>query len=296
MDDTEQRAKANQNYQYSEALSSYENKEIYSKILGASTTNDKYKVLVIGDSVSEWSGYVDILGEKLEGNFPNKTMIINTGMGGYNTEMEYKYFTAKGIQAKPNFVVIQLHSNDIGGTPVVIKKDDQWIAYDNSQITAEINPWFYKNSYLYRQLIDIKILFYKKINILNEASSEVLQQNVAEYLQKIIQALDSQNIPFIIVSFPILENTDYANQLNSQISVIVNQLRSNHVYINMDSVYAQHSLEDITLDPDHPNEYGASVAAEAIYQALDTKLLEEQSPILFGDDNIASESAQIETK
>lgn len=286
---------ANKLYKYDEELG-YENKEVFSKILGASITNDKFKILVIGDSVSEWSGYVEFLQDKVDEIFPNQVLIINTGTGGYNTEMEYRYLIERGLQANPDFVILQLHSNDIGGTPVVLNQGNEWVAFNNNSVATKINQDLFEASLLYRYVTALQLTRLTGQEADGE-SFDTLKQSTTDYLNKIVEKLDENQIPFLVTSFPILEINEFTEKNNAGLREIISNQKFGEKYVDVPSLFAKYSLEEISLDPHHPNEFGAKLASDLIAEKLINFLLTIQSELISKPEtSSASSTVELHTQ
>ena len=150
--DVDYYAHYNQLYKYDRFIG-YERQEIYQEIEEINMKNiSSYRVLVLGDSVTEQGQYVNFLRDKLLKKYSqDKIVIVNAGVMGYDTQLEYNYLKHKGLDLNPDLVVIQFNINDCSGTPIIFEqKDGSWIAYNSRENPNKINPVLFKYSNVYQ--------------------------------------------------------------------------------------------------------------------------------------------------
>lgn len=155
-------------------------------------------ILVLGDSVSELGQYPMLLQEMLNAsNSASPVTVVNTGTIGYSTKMEKDFFEKFARDSQPDLVILQMHPNDIGGTPVILPTQDSWIAFSpSSQLTSVLLP-ILKESRLYRLLV---VLYLERMS--QQSDSQAFQREMKSSLQALHQELELQQIPLVIFIEP----------------------------------------------------------------------------------------------
>ena len=151
----------NKLYLYDDKLG-YEKKDIHENIKNVlKSSPSSYKILILGDSISQWGKYVEYFEDLLTERYNKQIKVINAGVMGYDTELEYRYLKYRGLQLNPNLVILQFCVNDFRGTPIIIKqKDGSWLALNgDKKIDKWVNPGFFARSKLY-EFIALRILYY----------------------------------------------------------------------------------------------------------------------------------------
>ena len=88
--------------------------------------------LMFGWGVRDEETYLSILSELLNSNFPEASWeIINMAVPGYNTVMEVETLKEKGLQYKPDIVIIHYFWNDFS-LPNFIREQEDYFALNQS--------------------------------------------------------------------------------------------------------------------------------------------------------------------
>ena len=115
------------------------------------------KVLLLGDSVS-WAdglrdlrqGYAYLLERRLESLDPGrKYEVINTGVPGWSTFQQLRYFELHGLGFEPDLVVLQFCLNDVVERYTSVAEyggDGEFLGIDTRQTVSGIYGWLLRNS------------------------------------------------------------------------------------------------------------------------------------------------------
>jgi lysophospholipase L1-like esterase len=262
----------NRLYVYDEILG-FEKKEISEEIKNILKNNPQsYKILVLGDSVTYWGKYVDYFNNLLAQRYHGEIKVINAGVMGYDTELEYRYLKYRGLDLKPNLVILQFSMNDFTGTPVILKqKDGSWLALSGNKKIAEwISPKLMSSSKLY-EFVALRLLRASRLKRINN-------NVVKEPLQKIKLLLQEKGIAFYILVFPRLTESQWiAPRYNAhrEIMGILNELNLSSQVVDLLPYYSRLPFHEIRIDLNHPNDQGDKIAAAALGDKL-RPFLDEQ--------------------
>ena len=118
-----------------------------------------YRILVLGDSITQEYSFVENLETMLNGAHLGLDFELwNAGVGGYQINQYAAYLKYKGIRYKPDMVIVNFCLNDFDlDTIVYYETKDGVVGYRNAGYhlsrTIPLNKWYYRHSYLYRFLI-----------------------------------------------------------------------------------------------------------------------------------------------
>lgn len=262
----------NENYAYDDLLG-YEKKEVYEEIKRVIIDNKSdYKILILGDSVTEQALYVYPFEDLITSRYNNSSIkIINAGVTGYDTGLEYNYLKYRGLDLEPDLVIIQFHMNDFGNTPVIIKqKDGFWLALTgDKKLSKWINPVLFANSKIYESITVMLLTLSKK------KEKKEYKNNVLIPLTNIKNLLEEEEIPFYLLIFPLFEDSEFGRRAYGKIVDIVNELDLNSKSLDLIPYYSNVSFENVRIDSSHPNEEEGKIAAIALMGKL-TPFLDEQ--------------------
>lgn len=112
------------------------------------------RVVLAGDSICA----LGFLADGLKAVNPNKNYEYwVTGVYGYGTVQEIRYFERYGSKLKPDVLILEFCLNDWDGTPVILKdKENQTVIANLYLGTEHFNPWLFRNSTLYRVYLSLK--------------------------------------------------------------------------------------------------------------------------------------------
>lgn len=113
-----------------------------------------YRVIVIGDSISEHRSWVELLEELLTEQRGQPVEVWNLGTSGYGTLGELEVLRHKALRWDPDLVLVQFCVNDYEVSPALFSFQGQ--LYRLGVDTHGMGPgslWLFRSSALYRYLI-----------------------------------------------------------------------------------------------------------------------------------------------
>jgi lysophospholipase L1-like esterase len=237
----ENAAEFNQRYAFSEDIG-YEKLDVSKNILNVGRENPI--ILVLGDSVAESGSFPKYIADTLN------VTVVNAGVMGYDTEMEYRYLKFRAMGMRPDLVVLQLNPNDFDGTPIILKKPDgSWEAFERRSLQERISPWLFENSMIYRNL---KIFKWSR-----QRKDEQFKISTVEEPLIRIRALLKET-PLLIVVFPCLGDAETSANYLDLTQKVIEETHSENI-----TLFLQIPVNE-SIDPWHPNEKGQRIAGEAI--------------------------------
>lgn len=227
---------------------------------------NNYRIMILGDSVSESTNFIPDLQKKLNTKFFNgkNSLIFNTGTMGYDTKLEWDLLKKYGNVFHPDMIILQFNINDFDGTPILYETDNgSWFAFGRSINTKQISPFLFKHSYIYRSILSLMLAPYE-----SDDDNEILVKNnmklISEYAKK-------KNIPLVVIYFPYFsEDQVLVNKYQYLFINLVNSFTNMNV-LDLSNVYEKYSLKSICQDTTHPNDLGSQIAASETFTYL-TKL------------------------
>jgi lysophospholipase L1-like esterase len=253
------------------------------KEYGLRKANGTYRILVIGDSITQFDWYVRSIEEKLNNtrNLNYKFELWNAGVCGYEVTQYGNYIRFKGIKYNPDMVIIGFCLNDfnVSGTVITYKDANGFKGYYYSgyalQRMVPINNFLFRYSYLYRYLyinIDRLLAKFSAGRYLNEK-----ERIGTESLREIKTILQNKNIKLLGVIFPYLkpleEYRQYEKEEYESMQRVLTAL--NIDYLDLHSVFPKEKEKLTALracrcenDYIHPSKEGHEIAANAIYSYL----------------------------
>lgn len=240
---------------------------------------DTYRILILGDSITEFDWYVKILEGSLN-NFSNsscKFELWNAGVGGYEVNQYANYLKFKGIKYQPDMVIIGFCLNDfnIAGTRIINKDRNGFSGYYYSGMMISkdfpINNFLFTHSYLYRyMLINIDKLL-TKIRLDDYIDRRIATGSI--YLGEIKKICKKKKIPLFTVIFPYLKPLkEYSRVEIEEYKSMLAVLKTLDIeYIDLHSYFSAEkikSLRSYKEDYIHPSKEGHEIAAKVIYDYL----------------------------
>jgi lysophospholipase L1-like esterase len=237
-----------------------------------------FRILVLGDSITEFDWYVRSLEDKLN-NDPkasHKFELWNAGVCGYEVNQYANYLKFKGLRYKPDMVLIGLCLNDfnVRGTLITYKDKKGFTGYYYSgyglQRALPINSFLFRSSYLYRFLYITLDNF-----LINQDPGKFIDERVRTgrtCLKEIKELCGSRNIGLTVVIFPYLKPVkEYNPEEYKNIILVLEALKIDFIDLHDFFPRDRESLEKLRFFKDdfiHPSREGHEIAAKAIFDHL----------------------------
>lgn len=224
-------------------------------------TPKNFNILILGDSVSETGTYVDKLTNIMDKDHTPKIDIVNAGVMGYDTKMEYEFLKKYGLSYNPDMVILQFNVNDFHGTPFIMKqRDGTWIAYDREYSGISVNQFFFERSELYKLYVTTLMRHRRKHVSPVEA--------VKPFLEAMNVLVKRNGTAFVVVYFPLFTDRDERDKSHTTFFDIVRELGIENNVLDLTAAYDKYNTEQISKDEWHPNVRGDQIAAEEIYKYI----------------------------
>lgn len=242
---------------------------------------DTFRILLLGDSIAWQDGTRKSLEEMLIKNPPaiskHKFEIWNAGVPSYDVRRYYLFLKYKGLNYKPDMVLIFLFMNDFDPNLCIYYKNKNGLSEYYFPIKGlskfyKVSPFFMKHSYLYRFIIlnmSSYLLNKRKADNVNNSEKDTGRY----YLTMIKELCDKYKMRLVIVIFPYLKPMEqYATRQIYEyktICSVVENLGSSFINLykelsGLDLV----SLRQRKEDEIHPSLDGQRVIAKIIYNSL----------------------------
>lgn len=123
---------------------------------------DTFRILVVGDSITENGRYVEILEKMLNASgFGRGFEVWNCGVGGYNLRQYVAFITERAYKYRPDMIIIGFCMNDLNtGTLVCLSDKGNITGYRFPELSKgvgarkyRINRFLLLNSYAYRAFV-----------------------------------------------------------------------------------------------------------------------------------------------
>ncbi len=237
-----------------------------------------YRIVILGDSISDYGSYPSLLQEKLSEAFPNKNIrIINGGIVGYETTREALLLKKYMSLMKPDLVIIQTCMNDFFSTPVIFMKGATWTAIDGKYQNRFINAFLFNHFKTYRLFTLIHLSTLSGMENFDAFEGTEKQKSVIlEPLQTMIHMLNTNGVEYRIVVFPIFNDSKEATMTHDAMMQIIKETNSVGNTVDLLPIYQTHTLQSLEDQqyPGHPNEKGHTLAADALFKSI-APLLQE---------------------
>lgn len=239
-----------------------------------------YRILILGDSIAEqnWSCvYLESLLNRdpiLRTRY--KFEVWNAGVGGYSVRQYALYLKNKGLNYKPDMVIIYFCLNDFNiGTNVYYKTKGGLTEYcfPMAQISrfCNVNKSLMKHSYLYRFIIlrlDSYLSGRGKIKGISQ-----LEQDGKFYTQMIKQICEKNKIPLLTMVFPYLKPlSKYSAPQARQYKIMSKVIKDLKIdYLDLHEYLSAHNLyilRNARGDDIHPDFDGHCLIGNIIYEYL----------------------------
>lgn len=221
-------------------------------------SNDKKKILMLGDSMTFGWGSKETFSSLLENKFGVNYQVLNAGIGNTNTIMQINNFFINYKEISPEVIVLNFYINDL------------------EKINVKETNFIVKNLYLYTfissKFYKIRMKFQNKPDWQKFYSKNFKDQFIFEQTKNEISKLDDyckkNNIKFIIHNIPELRDLkDY--QFEKETSLIKEYAIENNITF-LDSFenlknYNEESLW-VTFEDSHANDKAHFIIAEYLYE------------------------------
>jgi len=239
---------------------------------------DVFRILVLGDSITEFDWYVRSLENMLNNNsqMGYKFELWNAGVCGYEVNQYANYLKFKGMQYNPDMVIVGLCLNDfnIRGTLITYKDKEGFVGYYYSgyglQRILPINNFFFRRLYFYR------FLYVTLDNFLMKADKEkFIDERIrtgTTCLREIKNLCNSHNIQLLAAIFPYLKPVEeYDPEEYKNMLQVLRGLGIDFIDFHSFFPKDKESLERLRNFKDdyvHPSKEGHEIAAKALFDYL----------------------------
>lgn len=259
----------NNGYEYHERFGYVPKRWRHDESLASNNYTNPVKVVFVGDSVTEQGQFINPLHKLLV--CPNSNIdLINLGVTGYNTQQELGIIKEFVTEIEPSLVVLQIHLNDFELAPVFLNLDGEWIG-------VYAPTWFNANLYMRSNIY--KIVSNIFLYIFSQKENDVYIENnsnkmVLEPLKEIIQVLEKNKIPLLVITFPSFNPDHNMIQSTTIVNETVEAAGYSEKYLNLSYALSHFNAEagTISFDYGHPNELGGYISAYELSKRLKTEL------------------------
>lgn len=242
----------------------------------ADIDQDAYKILFIGSSITMGWGvpydsvFTTLLEKQINENSNHKILIINSGIGNYNTVLESTYLKKIYDEVKPQLVVLHYFLND---SEIIEKKNANFLiknSYLIAYIYVKIKETLAVNKYEFEDIGD----YYKHLYLSGSKGWKDAQNAIID-----IKKYCKENAcDFIVLIQPDLHNFDYDSGQFYCHELIHNFLYKNSIdYYDLFDDFARSFSEnptDLWVNPDdpHPNTKGHYLMFEKSYDFISNSI------------------------
>lgn len=247
-----------------------------------------FRILVLGDSITEFNWYTERLEQKLNSNSKLRYNfeIWNGGVCGYEVNQYLSYLRYKGIKYNPDMVIIGFCLNDFNcDSMVVFYKDSKGFTqyhYPTPYLERIMphNRFLFKHSYLYRFLI-VKLETLLSQMHQKEEDVDIRIRTGLYFLGEIKHICHNRKIPLVCVIFPYLKPvSEYDSRQKDDYNSMVSVLEELNIdYLDLHLYFPEtkrYELRNNKSDHIHPSLEGHGLAAAAIYEHLNKKYFNDE--------------------
>lgn len=250
-----------------------------------------FRIVILGDSVTHGYGvsFESTYARQLEktlniaANSHCHYEVIIIALEGINTEQEAHLLEIEGLKYDPDLIIVGYILNDPANGNS-LKQEMLRVAHHNwkdelKQLAAKSSLIHYTYKVVKKLYWNISILLGKEDveqiarddQIASFYTNTELWNRVLKSFSHIQQLTRQQNIPVVLIIFPILHNL--ANYQWKDIHWQVKQAAQTYNFHVIDllesyQAYPQHKLQVYNGDNIHPNQFGHLIASQALYQFL----------------------------
>ena len=237
------------------------------------------RIVVLGDSVMFGPGLEldQTFDNQLEGMLAGGELapieVINLAVPGYNTEQQAARLQARGLELRPDLVLVAWTTNDFEPTPTLVFTEDglNYIHHTAQPIPlfAPLPPrqrvWLLHHSALARLASRSIALGLARVRsddavpaiAIGQATNSLAMLDIAEMAR-------DEDAGVLFVLWPLFEEA----QAQVQVQAAAQFLEANGLpYVDLRSVFAAEDPARLRVKPDdpmHPSEYASNIAARAV--------------------------------
>jgi len=249
-----------------------------------------YRILALGDSftwglgVKEKDSWVEqlekILNENKADLFQNKDIeVINTGVGSWNTEVEYSYLKEKGMSLDPDAVILGFLVNDFraGNTNYTVDERGYLATLEEGNKRIHLQSLLYEeesrgniftrmieSSHAIRWASGRRVRTEKrKLMVFNDKNSH---NKTLKALENIYSETKRAGIPFYVCIFPYVENVIPESE-KTDLDIIAQRCESLSIpFARMENAISELDASCLWVHPKdhHPNAKAHNLYAEFI--------------------------------
>ncbi|MDD2714952.1 MAG: GDSL-type esterase/lipase family protein [Candidatus Wallbacteria bacterium] len=267
---------------------------IYGKKIPVSRETGTYRILVLGDSVTDPFaschppyGYTFVLQDILNRKLQRRVEVLNSGVGGYNTVQEAAWLSEFGLKSQPDLILLAYVNNDtsLAENYREVSGGLEFSYYQPRKIPLLIDFGRYNRLVLESSEL-IPFLFISLEQLINRREIRYnfnlyepgFDQNYAA-LESIYRISVENGIPLILVHFPFFHNfREYEKNDFYVRHLLTADFCAERKIPRLDllDVYRQYAEKEVRNEEDlnknsissHPNQFGHQVAAEAIAEFI----------------------------
>ena len=231
-----------------------------------------YRILVLGDSITEHTWYVQSLENLLNNSNPKLDYnfeLWNAGVGGYSVNQYAAYLKHKGLRYNPDMLIIGLCLDDFYISHYVFYKDKNGFTACHNP-ARELSKKIPLNNFLFRHFYLYRFLTLKIDNLLSNLQTKSDSEGIY-YLKMIKDICQKNKISLLAVVFSYLKPLNQYSNLEMQnykeiikaLEVLNIDYIDLHKYFPEENGYALRMYDD---DYVHPSSEGHRIAARVIYE------------------------------
>ncbi len=252
------------------------------------------RVAVIGDSITaglwinEDKNIFTTIMENSLNKMGHKTDVMNFGVSGYNTRQEVETLKVRGLQYKPDLVVVAYclndRSQDDGNILGLLLAEERKVSGNSVLSRARVNPIVKQSDFL--RMITYKVLppLFTEDTVAAEKSGDVIKQfysdTVEDSFAELAQLGKTHNFEVLLTVFPDFDKNDQG--LEGEYAFAeehkkIEAISEKHGFHHLDLLETFRECKKkapkgntISYDRYHPNSLGNRCAGEAIAEKIQT--------------------------
>jgi len=251
-----------------------------------------FRIAAVGDSttfgflLNASDSYPKILENKLNNDSNQekfkKYEVINFGILGYGTTEEAELIKTKVMEYRPDMIILGYTLDDpvISPNPYLAEKTNGscFLYGTDIKVSCMVNKFIFSSkmsTFILGKMSDVYFSIFDYYKILY--GSKRKWENVVNGFSDISKVSKQNNIPIVVVIFPLMENM--SNYKWESIHIMVEQEAEKEGFYVVDLLdyYKKYELPQLTLDELHTNKFGNEIAADAIYKKMKGKNITEKN-------------------